>query len=299
MTAHSTLSSLSAGTLLIGALICPVFVQANISAVSVINTSAANDTSPDTAVSRGEFATQSTLGSVSIAGDTASFTHQMQFYNGYYIGPGGPTAALTHQRNVSFDLTFTVLDPSNIGYTLEVDTLLQGYGTALWTSGASPNAVTVSNTTFSGRIDTDTTDGTDTLGTQLNSLTIGAGSGATANDSNTFVNNFGTSTYQYTSTSFTGTRAFALRFTTFGSGNTNVLMQNNQQGQGSVRFGLENSGGLLDSSGQPGGDAFSADELGHFVTVNAVFNAPIPEPASAAYVLLAVTLAGLLRRRRA
>jgi hypothetical protein len=294
----NTCFRMSSSALLFSALIfSSSLLQANITALNVINTSAADDISPTGTGRHGEFATQSTLGSVSIAGDTASFTHQMQFYNGYYIGPDGPTAALTHSRNVSYDLSFTVLDPTNIGYTLEIDTLMRGYSTAMWTSGTSPNAVTVANTTFSGRIDTDTSDGTDTLGTQVGSLTFGV-SGATANSTDTSVNTLGESTGQYNSSGFSGTRSFALRFTTFGSGETNIFLQNNQQGQGSIRFGLENGDSILDLSGQPGGDAWSSNDLGHFVTVNAVFAEAIPEPASIAYILCTVALAGLIRRRR-
>ena len=79
---------------------------------------------------------------------------------------------------------------------------------------------------------------------------------ATANQTTAFVNNLGEGSDFHSAGSFSGTRSFALRFTTFGSGNTNVFLQNNQRGQGSVRFGLANGDARLDASGQPGGDAF-------------------------------------------
>ena len=282
---------------LLSLLMGPTFLNAaTISTVNIVNTSAPDSISPVGVGRYGEFATQTNLGAVNISGDTASFTHQMQFYNGYFIGPGGPTVALTHQRNVSYDLTFTVEDPTNIGYSLEIETLLRGYSTAQWTFGGSNNAVVATGATFSGRIDTDTTDATDTLGIQINSLTIGTG-GATANATNTFTNNLGQNTDFYSSLAFSGTREFALRFTTFGSGNTNIFLQNGQQGQGSVRFGLANADSTLNPSGQPGGDAFTPNNLGHFVTVNAVFNEIIPEPATSATAFIALASAGVRRRR--
>ena len=274
----------------------PVAVSGTISAISTSNNSSANEsTSAGSNIIR-EFQTLPFQGPVHAGGDVVSFDHQMQWYNGYYVDPVVSGAALTHRRNVNYDLKFTVEDPLNRGYTLEIDSFLRGYSTALWTSGTSSNAVTTTGTTLSGRVDTDTTDGTDTLLNQISALTLNASSGVTANQTTTFSHKFAEDSDSYGAGAFVGTRSFALRFTSVTSGTTNVFLQNNQTGQGSNRFGLANVDSALDPTGQSQpGDLLTNGELGHFVTVKATFE-PIPEPASLVLVVVALSGMGFMPR---
>ena len=265
---------------------------ATLDAIAVINNSSANQT--DNGSRPQEFYTSNNLGTVNTVGNTSSFTSHTQWYNGF-VGNGG--VAQVHPRQVSYDLLFTVLDPSNDGYDLVVDILLQGYSTAIWTSGTNANAVVATGTTFSGRIDTDTSDASNTLNTQLNDLTTSADSGATANNTTPNVTNFDTGTDLYNAGSFVGTRSFALRFTTATNPSTNVFLQNNQTGQGSVRFGINNVLAALNPSGQSQGGELSNPELGHFVGITLTSNASAV-PAPAGLVLMTMVGLGLLLRKR-
>ena len=273
---------------------------ATISGISLSNNSSADETTPAGSNVMREF---QTAGGVTIPvttlGQDVTFQHHMQWYNGYRVDPSVSGSALIHRRNVNYDLEFTVEDPLGQGYAVQIDSLLRGYSAAMWTSGASANAVTATGTSLSGRIDTDTADATDTLGAQIPGLTVTAASGTTANSTAPATSDFAEINDSFSTTTFTGTRNFALRFTTVGSTTTNVFLQNNQTGQGSVRYGLANSDTALDPTGQPQpGDAFPDPSLGHFVTVTASFN-PIPEPEGTALVLLATALLRCRRRSAA
>ena len=199
-----------------------------ISNINAVNNSTANSIDDRTGQTR-EFNTQINTGSVSQSGMVYSFTNQFAFSNAHIVEPGGPTVALTHSKSISYDLLFTVNDPMNFGYTLSVDSALRGF---ISIDSSGPGTVTGSTGAFSGRIDTDLTDGMDTLGTQLNDLTILGVSRNTAG------NHLVDPTRNYDGGNFVGTNDFALRFTSFGSP-TNVFLQNNQTGEGALRFGLE------------------------------------------------------------
>ncbi|MGB2427940.1 MAG: PEP-CTERM sorting domain-containing protein [Akkermansiaceae bacterium] len=273
---------------------------ATISALSITNNSSANEATTTGSNRLLEWQTSSNFTPVSTFGDQVSFSHQMQFYNGYHIPIGSSGAALTHNRDVIYDLAFTVEDPTNRGYTISVDSLLRGFSTALWLNGVSANAVIATGVTLSGRIDTNTGDALDTLGTQIEGLTVGSGSGVTANQSNTFVNSSGEITDSYAPGEFTGTRSFALRFTTAPTPTTNVFLQNGQAGQGSIRYGLNNTLTGLDPTGQsqPGDSYTDNNDLGHFITVTAEFNPQaVPEPSSTLMILGSLTLV-IFRRKR-
>jgi hypothetical protein len=272
---------------------------ATISSLAILDGSSANEAITTGSNRLLEWQTSSNLSPVTISGDVVSFSHQMQFYNGYHIPIGSSGFALTHKRNIIYDLTFTIQDPTNRGYSVSVDSLLRGYSTGQWLDGTSSNALIATGVTLSGRIDTDTNDATNTLTNQLTRLTMNSASGVTANQTNTFVNNFAEDSDSYNAGDFVGTRSFALRFTTLPTPTTNVFLQNNQSGQGSIRYGFNNTLAGLDPTGQfQSGDVITDnDELGHFISVTAEFNPEaVPEPGSS--MLLLVSLAPLLCRRR-
>ena len=273
---------------------------ATISSLGIVNNSSANEATTTGSNRLLEWQTSSTFSPVTSSGDQVSFSHQMQFYNGYHIPIGSSGFALTHNRDVIYDLTFTIEDPTNRGYSLSVDSLLRGYSTAEWLDGTSFNAVTVTGVSVSGRLDTDTTDTNDTLDTQISGLTI-ATSGVTANQTNTTANLFQEIVDVHSAGNFVGTRSFALRFTTTPTPTTNVFLQNNQSGQGSIRYGFNNTLSGLDPTGQsqPGDSYTDNNDLGHFITVSAEFNPEaVPEPSSILLLLGSVSLLMFNRQRR-
>lgn len=267
-------------------------------AASVLNLSLTNNSSVDsqtqnTGFAR-EFATEHSFGLPVVSGDTITFTSRMATYNGHYVDDGGPTVALVHKRNVVYDLSFTVDDPLNRGYTITVDSGMRGFAEAIWEMGGSN--VVATGLTVSGRIDTDTNDDNDTLTNQIGELTLFSNS-ATANSTTPNLRVATDTSKQLVLDEIVGTRDMAMRFTSVVTPTTNVFLQNNHQGQGSVQFGLNNTLNELDPSGQPViGDAYAPENLGHFVTVTVDYN-PIPEPSISA-IWLAMFVALLGRRKR-
>lgn len=203
--------------------------------------------------------------------------------------PEGPDVALTSGRTAAFDIRFTVLDPTNLGYELSVETVLRGYRTVRSDNGIMGTA---SAGSFSGRIDLNMDDGIDTLGTQVDDLTILS----QPDSSTTSVNSLVDASESLAAGTFFGTRTFGLRFTTSGSVN-NVFLQNNGAGEVATRFGLDpvdsgvSGAPPFADAFYPGSDGESATAHGHFANVRVTPLGVVPEPASC--ILLATGL-GLL-----
>jgi hypothetical protein len=242
-----------------------------------------------------EFSTLSSYLGVSTDATSSTLETQMRWYNGFQSKGG---SAQVHKRNVTYDLLFSVFDASSLGYSLSIETLLRGYSVARL-EGESGN-VSVTSTTLSGRFD-DFSDMTNTLTTQVSELTISNSTGALSNelDERTDVATDKQQSFLLDDThAFSGTRSFALRFTTLGTPTTNVFMANDVLGQGSVRFGLSNLQEALNDTGIALQGQLADIELGHFVTVTATsLSEPPPPPISApeptSIALLALGLAGM------
>jgi hypothetical protein len=281
-------------TAILGWTIAPVTLYGGtISSPILTNDSSANSATSGGSVDRSFQTSSVALGPVQTAGNDVSFTSQFSWQNAIRVQPGGATAALISSRLTAYLLTFDVEDPLNQGYTLDVDTMLRGYATSTWESGGTISAAPGS---ISGRIDTDMDDATDTLVTQISNLTV-LTSGASATSTNPFANVLVSGSKSYSAGSFSGTRSFGLRFTTFGS-TASVFLANNSTGEAGARFGLDPSPlANFPSSAYAGVDGEAAALHGHFVTVTATFN-PVPEPSSAILFGLGVCMFILRWRRR-
>jgi hypothetical protein len=244
-----------------------------------------------------EFFTSHEIGSPAISGGAIELTTQFRFYNGFR-GEGG--FAQLHKRNVVYDLLFTVQDEQNSGYTLDISTRALGYAAALWTTGTS--SVRATGIDLSGRFDEDMTDGLDTLTSvafQLVDLTIVDAVTAISPVGGGLVTVLQDSSTEFSAGEYEGTRQFGLRFTSVITPTTNVLIQNDDQGQGSVRFGLSNISNTLDATGAGLPGDLNPSDLGHFVTLRvAPRTTTIPAPSAISIFVLG--LAGLFftRRRR-
>ena len=276
-----------------------------VSGVSIPNDSSAEEALDAPAVNRPrEFHTQSSIGPVDMLGDSTSFTSHMQWYNGMQSNAG---VAQVHKRNIIYDLFFTVEDPLNLGYEVGILSLLQGYSTSEYygtdvSGDGGSQAVIATSSGLSGRIDTNASDGTDTLDAQIADLTIIGGVGATSNVSSTSSHVFNTANRNYNAGIFSGTRSFALRFTSVFTPTTNVIMQNNVSGEGSVRYGINATLASLQETGlQMTNDQYSNSDLGHFVSVaveaqSSVPPGQVPVPGTLALFGLGLGLLRLLRR---
>jgi PEP-CTERM motif len=279
------------GLLLSMAAAAPASAAVSITGASTINNSAANTVTGGTGIARSWHTDNSlTTGALSLN------NHFMYQNSLVVVQPDGPDFALTSPRVAAYDMTFTILDPTNSGYSVSIDTLLRGYRTARSDNGIQ---VSASAGAFSGRIDTNMSDATDTLGAQVSGLTLSGGGVNTT----TSVNSLLQQSKSFNAGTFFGTRTFGLRFTTFGSPN-NVFIQNNGAGEMATRFGLDpvNSSATgapaFDDAFYPGVDGEPRSAHGHFVDVRVTSLSPVPEPQTYALLLAGLGLMGYAARRR-
>lgn len=272
------------------------------SACAVSITSAVlNNTSPvDFANSPGgyeeQFRSSGTTGVITNSPTTGSFSTSFRWVGGLVVPAGGATVANLLFLYPSYEVNFTISDPSNLGYSLSADSILRGFVSAQWTGGA---------TGASGRVDaggsalTAYFDSGSGYGAAITSLGVNGNATATAIDSAPFFNVLSAASSSAALGSFSGTRTFGLRFSQNPSPSAIFVMQNDVQGQAAARFGLSSTLTSLNLSAYPGLDAELAAAHGHFLNINATFNSsaePVPEPATFSLVGLAMAGIAMLRR---
>jgi len=168
-------------------------------------------------------------------------TSRLRWAHAYSVVAGGPTAALLFRRHYEFDTVFTVADPDDRGYELELDAALGGELIVLGPDNA-PDATAgniIATCGFNARFDDDATDATDTLG--LSGLVLGANLGESANadvDGDRVTIDRVDESRDASLGTFVGTRTFAVRLSTR-TAPAGVIMQNNIEGDAALVFGLE------------------------------------------------------------
>jgi hypothetical protein len=136
---------------------------------------------------------------------------------------------------------------------------------------------------------------------QVGDLTMINVGGSQATTSNPFAHDLTAASKSYRGGSSVGTRSFALGFIRGGQG-TYTFLDNYGIGQASVNFGLHNTLGALDLTGQSQAGDLDSSDLGHFLTINVTPDNPVPPPTSVnepfTVALLAFGLAGVGFARR-
>jgi hypothetical protein len=107
----------------------------SIDLISLVNNSAPEEAAAftnflDAPQGTAEFHTASNLGAVHTNGSDLTFTSQFQWYNSLNVTNG--YLAESHSRTIAYNMSFTVTDDENAGYSLSIDSLMRGCTTAAW-----------------------------------------------------------------------------------------------------------------------------------------------------------------------
>lgn len=246
-----------------------------------------------------------------------SFTNQFQFMAGQRYAPGSFRFARIYDVSVNYLLDFTVEDPDNKGYRLDIGTRLRGYATLLGPENFDPDEGNSSMMNFDllARFDDDLlSDGNDdgdpddSIVTAFREVDLETSAGSIRPDLTDFaVNERIDNSNEFLSEVYFGTRTFRIRFNDAFLSGFNFNYNNDVELDGTFRFGLTSdvtetdleAGDILApllSAVYPGPDGESASEHGHFVNVRIL---GIPEPSTGFLFLSgATTLFLMLRRRR-
>ena len=268
-------------------------IAISISGVGFINNSPGNQVIAAAARTR-EFGTANIgTSSVTTNATSSTFSNHFSWMMGHRVDPGGGNFALIYQKPMAYELSFTVNDPTNHGYVLDIDHNIRGYVTI-----SREAAITASGSegVMVGSLD----DGSG-FANQAGLSVFGGGLTVSGSDPTAFQNQLVSHANSFTSGAYSGTRNFTVRFSTGPSPIASTIFQNFGRGEADIRFGLPPTQASLIHAGYPGLDNEPASNLGHFVTMKATFDpiaaAVVPEPSS--FILLASgVLGGVLRRRK-
>ena len=262
------------------ALFCVLNAKAiNISNVTVVNSSDADHYQINGNYITKEFRTENlNTSTVAQNGADASFNNQFGFMMSYRVDqPQAPNFALIYLRRIDYTINFTVEDPNNEGYEIDVDHSWRGYATV---SREEDIRVSTGLGTILGRLD----DGSGPV--LYPALTWGGGGVNLGALDTAFEEKILTNQKSFTSNQFSGTKTFTLHFSSRPSPSMNSIFQNFGGGETSLRFGLEpthDSNGDITrpdfqfaSYSQAGSEPIESH--GHFVDINVrSLNPPPPD----------------------
>lgn len=204
---------------------------------------------------------------ISFIGDTQSFDSHFAWQSAQNISGYGPANVFLNVAG--FDLTFTVEDPLNEGYTIDADALVRGYRTAMLNGCsdtiANPYAAANGSSLLNVRLDVDGTG----FGPLILPLVLYSGGGTSDKIADGIaLNDFTTDTSAATLGTFVGTHTFTLRISNAPSSNTTLNVQNYCLAETAVRFGLNPTMPGFVHSLTPGSDGESLSDLGLFVGIS-------------------------------
>ena len=223
-----------------GILLALALITSSASAnVTINNVSTTNTSSPNEIAANGnyvvrEFRTQNTnTSSVQQNGTVSSFSNHFQWAMSHRVDqPEAPNFALIYLRQVNYEISFTVNDPNNLGYIIDVNHIVKGIASA---NREQPYRVGINSGTLLGRID----DGSGpVLKTRLHVL-AGGGVSISGTDLVTYKEKVISSESNYQSASYSGTRTFKISFASRPSPAGTSVFANYGGGETSLRFGLE------------------------------------------------------------
>ena len=243
-------------------------------AVSVTNVSITNISNPDELRATGnhvvrEYRCQNiSTTPVAVSGNRSSFTNHFAWFQGMRVNqPDAPNFALIYRKNIGYDMTFTVEDPLNEGYTIDVDHLMRGRITV---SREEPIRVDATSGLLLGYLDAH--DGNGPIhypGFFMSSGTVAV----PGDDPQSFQSQLFANQKQFAAPFiYTGTNTFTITFSSFPSPALINNFRNLGGGEGIIQFGLPPTHAGSDVS-RPGfefagySEGEQLSDLGQFVTV--------------------------------
>lgn len=253
---------MAAGLLACLALTSPTSAQ-DIAGITAVNLSSPMPGSND--LIQRFFDSSSTVGALVVDGSSISFTHRLAFLNSLEAFGGLPQ---TNKCNVTYQLTFTVEDPDEVGYQVDVSSVMRGVSSVTQLEGTQ--IATASGLMLAITYGVNTTDPTafDILPGLYGQAT--AGVSVTGVGSATELREVSASAPLGTG-SYVGTQGFSLYFSSAQTPTTNVVFQNYNIGSGYVNYGLGQ---------EVGGTGALPEDLGHFVTVQVTFDGDVVATAA-------------------
>lgn len=240
--------------ILLGALIAPAATLTN---VTITNTSSPNVQDSGTGYSR-EFRTELTSGPVT----TNSISAVLRWYAALQVLENGPDFANVMFVTPAVEISFTIDDPLNLGYSLSAETALRGYTNAIYAGGGSggPQEVFASGVGLAAFFD--------------NSLILPISLGgiqANANATTPNVSELVTDSGNANLGNFVGTRTFTLRMSNAPSPGGTFGLQNFVYGETAFLYGLspDNTDGLSVNITATFAESESVPEPGTYALVGA------------------------------
>jgi hypothetical protein len=244
----------------------------------------------------GDFRPVSNTGVITDPGGTQFYSSHFGALAAVQTGIDGPGVALLIDTNYRF--SFTVLDPTNSGYSLTLDHSILGYLNAAFDIDNSP-----SGSSLGARYQGITVEWLDPGNTwvPIDNLELPTTFIARADEDEPELSRSFFDGAAATAFVLTGTRDFQFRF----NFDLQAAAGPGAVGEAAVRLGLDPGNAIpsLVLSRTPGPDGTPSDQLGHFVTLRVdSFGGPIgnevPEPATLLTTATALAIALRLKYRR-
>lgn len=246
-----------------------VFSNVTITNITTANTSSANEIIANGNNVVKEFRTQNTsTSSVVQDGAESSFSNHFQWAMAHRVDqPDAPNYALIYLRQVNYSISFTVNDPNNLGYTIDVNHILKGIASA---KRDEPKQVSMFAGILLGRLD----DGNGAV-LKSNLAVYGGNVNIYGDDPVTYKETIISRESDFSSASYSGTKTFTISFGSSPSPAGTSVFQNFGGGETSLRFGLETqhqSNGDsttpdFQHTGYSGSGNEIASDLGHKVNI--------------------------------
>lgn len=232
---------LSGSILVLGTLAISSFTQAGeITDFTVYNLSSSDSSQTGTGIFREFKSATKTVAPISQVGPETSFTAGLSWFQGMRVNqPEGPNVALIQRKRAAYEIEFTIEDPDNHGYTIDIDFGTNGVVTV---SREEDIRVDISNGTMLGKLDVGDGNG---LNHYAGLFIAGGGLTSLGTDPVAFKQETLTKSKSFSAPgTYSGTHTYRVQFSNVAPNIVNIF-QNNGGGEGTSQFGIPSANSNL------------------------------------------------------